>query len=117
MWFLRPVKEFHAVGGAGNRLEFEGLVDSEGHPMGVIALEGDAAIGWCAVGPRARFDRMLRAPTLRGRDADEDESAWLIPCLFVAPDRRGDGIVAELLAGAIGLARERGAVAVEGFPR
>lgn len=116
MWFLIPVKQFHANGVEGNKAAFTAAAQASREPMGIVALDGDQAVGWCAVGPRSRFPRGIRTPTYAGRDAAEDDAVWLVPCFFTRPDRRGSGITAGLLEAAVALAGEHGARAVEGFP-
>lgn len=116
MWFLIPVKDFHANGAEGNKAAFTARARGSREPMGILALDGDHAVGWCAVGPRSRFVRGVRTPTFAGRDASEDDVVWLVPCFFTRPDRRGSGVTAGLLEAAVDLAREHGARAVEGFP-
>jgi GNAT superfamily N-acetyltransferase len=73
-------------------------------------------VGWCAVGPRSRYRRALKTPTYIGRDPSEDDSVWLVPCFFVRQDARRAGLVEMLLQAAVGLAKEHGARAIEGFP-
>ena len=116
MWFLIPVKQFHANGVEGNKAAFTDLAQASREPMGVLALEGDQAVGWCAVGPRSRFTRGVRTPTYAGRNAAEDDDVWLVPCFFTRPDRRRSGITTGLLEAATDLAGRHGACAVEGFP-
>jgi GNAT superfamily N-acetyltransferase len=116
MWFLRPGKEVEAGWGGANRQAFEACARAETLPMGLLAYADGEPVGWCAVGPRARYARALRSPTLRGRDPAEDDSVWLVPCFFVRRDFRGRGIMRELLRRAVDLAATHGARAIEGFP-
>ena len=51
-----------------------------------------------------------------GRDRTEDESVWLLPCLFVRVDHRGKGVTYALVRAAVDLARREGASAIEGWP-
>ncbi len=115
-WFLKPVKQSHAGWGATNRREFEAFAREADPPAGLLAYRDGEAVGWCAVGPRSRYTRMLKAPTLRERDPAEDDSVWLVTCFFVRRDARRGGVTRALLDGAAALARKRGAVAIEGFP-
>ena len=41
---------------------------------------------------------------------------WFLPCLFVKPDHRAEGVTYTLVRAAIELARRHGAVAIEGWP-
>ena len=116
MWFIIPVRAYHAAGGAGNRAAFTELATAGSHPMGLIAYQDRAPVGWCAVGPRSRYVRAIRTPSYAGRDPAEDEGVWLIPCLFLKRDARKAGHSEQLVRAASGLARERGATAVEAFP-
>ena len=68
-WRVSPAA-FREGKGDGNRAAFEGLVRT-GRASGVLAFDGDAAVGWCAAGPRGDFERVVRHRTL-GRDAPEN---------------------------------------------
>jgi GNAT superfamily N-acetyltransferase len=116
MWFVIPVKQFHLGGGAANAALFEAMAASSEQPLGVIAILDGLAAGWAAAGPRSRYARAVRTPTMKGVDHAEDNSVWLVPCLFTRPDLRGRGVARALLEAAVRLAAERGASAVEGFP-
>jgi GNAT superfamily N-acetyltransferase len=116
MWFIIPVKEYHAAGSDGNRTSFSRLIASSEKPLGLIAYLNDEPAGWCAVGPRSRYVRAIRTPTYEGRDPDEDDDVWLLPCLVVRKEARKSGLSEQLVRSAVRLAKERGAVAVEAFP-
>ncbi len=116
MWFLIPVSEYHAGGAAANRQLFRQLVESSAAPAGLLAHHGSEAVGWCAVGPRSRFVRALGVPSFKGRDPAEDATVWMTPCFYVSKDARREGVSRALLEGAVALAREHGATAIEGFP-
>lgn len=115
MWFVRRVIDFHEGGSAGNRAELLEVMRTAATPVGFLAYEGETAIGWCGAGPRARYTRAMKTPTLRGRDASEDD-VWLVPCFLVHPGRREEGVASTLLKHVVAAAAEAGAVAVEGFP-
>jgi len=116
MWFIIPVKEFHAHGGALNRDRFGALLETDPHPLGLLAYSGDLPVGWCATGPRTRFVRGIKTPSFKGRDPEEDDRVWLVPCFLVRPVFRGRGVARALLEGAVALAAANGATAIEGFP-
>ena len=116
MWFIIPVKDYHAGGREKNRRRFCELVQSCTEPVGLLAYLNDCPVGWCAVGPRARYIRAIRTPTFKERDASEDGVVWLVPCFFVRADARHAGVSRALLERAVSLAEEHGAIAIEGFP-
>ena len=101
-----------------NRGRFEAMAEVDLAPMGVLASLDGVPVGWAACGPRSRY---LVAAEGRSRlliplDRDEDDSVWLVPCLFVRSQDRGRGVTHALLTGAVEVARGHGAVAVEGWP-
>jgi GNAT superfamily N-acetyltransferase len=116
MWFIVPAKECQAGWGEGNRRAFESVARAAPEPVGLLAYRGEEAVGWCAAGPRERYQRALRSPILKARDPNEDPLVWLVPCFYVRRDARRLGVTRALLESAVELARARGAVAVEGFP-
>ena len=116
MWFLVPVKECHAGWGPVNHERFNAFARGASPPAGLLAYRGAEAVGWCALGPRSRYARMLRSPTLKERDPAEDDTVWLVPCFFVRREARRSGVTRALLEGAVDLARKNGAPAIEGFP-
>lgn len=115
-YFLTTSKEFSSGWGRANRARFERVARAE-PPAGLLAYQAGEPVGWCAAGPRARYSRALRSPVLKGREADEDTSVWLVPCFFVRRDARHCGVTRQLLEAAVQLAADHGATAVEGFPR
>ena len=116
MWFIVPVKVFHAAGSEGNRARFCDLAAESDLPLGLLAYHDGEPVGWCATGPRARYVRALKTPTYRGGAAEDDSAVWLAPCFFVRKDMRGRGVSRALLETAVTRAKENGATAIEGFP-
>jgi GNAT superfamily N-acetyltransferase len=98
--------------GAPNRAAMRRLV-RRGPPPGVLALEGERAIGWCAVAPRSAYPRLASSRVLRPID---ERPVWSVSCLFVARNRRRRGVSAALLRGAAEHARACGATVLEGYP-
>ena len=81
---------------------------------GLLAFEGDEPVGWIAVAPRgelARVDRSRATPRV------DDEDVWVIPCVTVQKAARGRGIGVALIRAAVAYAIEKGAPAVEAYPR
>ena len=104
--------------GGGNRRRFESMAVSSPAPMGVLAFIGEKPVGWCASGPRGRYTAAIagRSSLLADRPRGEDDTVWLVACLFIDSSHRAAGIAMPLLHGAIALARSEGATAIEAWP-
>ncbi len=86
---------------------------------GLVAYCAGDAAGWCAVEPRTAYPRLLgmRVPWT-GRDENKaDGSVWAVTCFVVRRGYRRRGVASALARATVGFARERGARAVEGYPR
>lgn len=106
-----PSKENLALKGSARGERVQQLIEEEG-PIGVLAYDGDEVVGWAAVAPRAdtNFARSRKIPRV------DDLDVWSAWCIRVRPGHRGKGISHDLLRGAIALARDQGAPALEGYP-
>jgi GNAT superfamily N-acetyltransferase len=104
--------EFKEGQGARNRRALRRIVES-GDVPGVLAYRDGEAVGWCSIAPRAEFASLNRSRTLKPLD---DRPVWSIVCFFVHPKHRGEGLVGELIEGAVEWARSRGATTIEGYP-
>lgn len=82
-------------------------------PPGLVAFDGDRAVGWVSLGPRTAFERIVRSRVIPKVD---DRPVWSIVCFAVSSTARGQGVARALLDGAIEWARERGAEALEAYP-
>ncbi|TDJ32110.1 MAG: GNAT family N-acetyltransferase [Gammaproteobacteria bacterium] len=112
MYFVQTQGEFESRKGEKNRRAMKRRVDA-GEVPGILAYDGDEAIGWCAVAPRERFTRLARSKVVAPVD---DKPVWSVPCFFVHRDCRGQGVsVALLNAAAEQVRRKRGKI-VEGYP-
>lgn len=115
-WFLIPVARYHANGRDGNRAIFCQLVEHDTHPVGALAYVDEVVAGWCASGPRGRYVRAVKAPSFAGNDPSEDDSVWLVPCLYVKAEARRGGVARALVQNAMDVARQHGASAIEAMP-
>lgn len=118
MWFIATSKERRINWGAANRARFEEFVAAADPPAGLLAYRDGRPVGWCALGPRSRYPSAIgpRSIILKGRDPDEDNDVWLVPCFFVRVGFRRSGITYALLSAAVELAQHSSAIAIEGFP-
>ena len=81
---------------------------------GLLAFQDDEPVGWVAVAPRSELNRVDRSRAIPRID---DVDVWVIPCVTVRKDARGRGIAVALINAAVRYAAERGAPAVEAYPR
>ena len=112
MFWRLPKAEYHAGSGDGNKQAMKSLVDTGGMP-GIVAYDGERAVGWCTISPRAEYQRLLRARSLK---LPYEETVWAVPCFFVLKEYRRKGVSVALLKNAVKYAKKQGATAVEGYP-
>ena len=102
----------------GNQRRFRTMAVDGESPMGVVASVAGDPIGWGACGPRSRYTSATDPANkvMRLRSPHEDQTVWLLPCLFVDARHRGQGVTRALVAAAVELAHLQGAAALEGWP-
>ena len=108
MAWRRTSAEVKERGGANSKRQMLGRI-RDGVPVGLLAYEGETAVGWVSVAPRDTF-------RLKGAPPEPGESVWSISCFFVPRDRRREGLSRQLIAGAVAHARANGATVVEAYP-
>jgi GNAT superfamily N-acetyltransferase len=104
---------FSGATAAGHRAVLEAAVEdgvAVGRAPGLIAYEGDDAVGWVSVGPRSDYQRLAHSKVLAPVD---DTPVWSIVCFVVGRRFRGRGIAHALLDAAIDFARHHGATTIE----
>jgi GNAT superfamily N-acetyltransferase len=69
--------------------------------------------GWCSVAPRSSYRRLMGSRTIPFVD---ERDAWSVVCFVVRPKFRRQGLMHELLEGAVAHAAAHGAEVVEGYP-
>lgn len=90
------------------------LVERSVHPVGLLAYSDEKVIGWAAVSPREEYPRLNKR-----RDTapvDDQEGAWVLPCLFVVKEYRHKGVTKALVTAAVEFARSEGARVIEAVP-
>ena len=95
-----------------NRAAFREVV-KRGPPPGLIAFEGNVAVGWCQVTPRNALPWLDRVWRLKRVD---DLPVWSISCLYVRKGYRKRGITSALIAAAVKAAKSAEAPALEAYP-
>lgn len=84
-----------------------------GPPPGLLAFDGDVAVGWCQLTPRDALPWLNRSRLLKPVD---DVPVWSLSCFYVRRGYRGRGVAAALIAAAVKAARRAKAPALEAYP-
>jgi GNAT superfamily N-acetyltransferase len=101
-----------------NRDEQAALVRGDDErARGLIAIEGDAVIGWMKLAPRARLPKLRALPVYRALDLGSDAGVFVVGCVLVHPAHRRRGVARALVAAADMHVRAWGGSAIEAYPR
>ena len=112
-WRTALGERWEQLKGETNRQRFKALVLT-GQAHGALAYAGVQPVGWCSFDRRRDFLRLDRAPSLACDDADQ---VWSLPCFYIHPKFRAQGVAAALLAFALGVLRDQyRAAAIEAYP-
>jgi GNAT superfamily N-acetyltransferase len=84
-----------------------------GSPPGLLAFDGDLAVGWCQVTPRDALPWLDRRWWFRAVD---DTPVWSISCFFVRRGSRRQGVMSQLIVEALRTAKGAKASALEAYP-
>jgi GNAT superfamily N-acetyltransferase len=109
-WRIGSAYRRHAA--EANKAAFHQIV-REGPAPGLLAFDGDTAVGWCQLTPRDSVPWLDRSTRLRRVD---DVPVWCISCFYVRKDYRKKGVTAALIRAAVQEARSAGAPALEAYP-
>jgi len=97
---------------AENRHDLRRLAASA-RPPGLLAFDGEQAVGWCELAPRAELGWLARTRHLAPVD---DLPVWSLPCFYVRRTHRGRGVMDALIEAAVPAAAAAGAPALEAYP-
>jgi GNAT superfamily N-acetyltransferase len=95
-----------------NKVAFREIVE-RGPPPGLLAFDGDVAVGWCQLTPRDALPGLDRAWRLKRVD---DVPVWSLSCLYVRIGYRRKGVTAALITAALRAAKRAHAPALEAYP-
>ncbi|MEW6400352.1 MAG: GNAT family N-acetyltransferase [Chloroflexota bacterium] len=84
-----------------------------GPPPGLLAFDGDLAVGWCQLTPRDALPWLDKTWRLKRVD---DVPVWSISCFYIRKGYRKKGVTSALIEAAIVTARRAGAPALEAYP-
>ena len=88
-------------------------IAGSGPAPGLLAFDGEAAVGWCELAPRADLDWLATGRNFRPVD---DLPVWSVPCFYVRRTHRRQGVMGALIEHAAGVATAAGAPALEAYP-
>jgi GNAT superfamily N-acetyltransferase len=95
-----------------NKAAFREIVE-RGPPPGLLAFDGDRAVGWCQLTPRDALPQLDRSRYLKRVD---DVPVWIISCFYVRSGYRNQGVSTALIDAALQAAKRAKAPAVEACP-
>src|SRR6266571_3841362 len=95
-----------------NKVAFREVV-KRGPPPGLLAFDGDVAVGWCQLTPRDALPWLDRTWRLKRVD---DVRVWSLSCLYVRKGYRRQGVTSALIVAALKAARRAKAPALESYP-
>jgi len=110
--YWRIGSEYHRRDRAENRSALHEIV-KRGPPPGLLAFDGERAVGWCQLTPREDLHWLERARFFQRVD---DEPVWAISCFYVRRGYRKRGVMSALIAEALRAAKRAHAPAVEAYP-
>ena len=109
-WRIGP--EYHKRSREKNRNAFRRIV-RQGPPPGLLAFDGERAVGWCQLTPRQDLSWLNRKPTL---EVVDDVPVWSISCFYIRRGYRRKGVMSALIREALNAANRAKAPAVEAYP-
>jgi GNAT superfamily N-acetyltransferase len=92
--------------------QFFAIVE-KGPPPGLLALDGDEAVGWRQLTPRRDLAHLEKSKKFARFDEVE---VWSLSCFHVKKERRRQGVTKALVEAAIVAARKRKAPSLEAYP-
>jgi GNAT superfamily N-acetyltransferase len=104
--------EYHNRTQRSNKAALKRVVN-QGPPPGLLAFDGDKAVGWCQLTPRADLPWLDHTRALQAVD---DVPVWSISCFYIRKGYRKKGVTSALIAAAVETARRAGAPALEAYP-
>ena len=98
--------------GGKNKAALRQIV-SDGPPPGLIAFDGDRAVGWCQLTPRDNLPWLDRTWRLKRVD---DLPVWSLSCFYIRIGYRKKNVTSALIVAALKTAKRAKAPALEAYP-
>src|SRR5262249_19095901 len=109
--YWRIGSEYHKREHEKNRIAFRKIV-KRGPAPGLLAFDGDLAVGWCQITPRENLDWLQHSRIFKQVD---DLPVWSISCFYVRRGYRKKGVMSALITAALKAAKQANAAAVEAY--
>jgi GNAT superfamily N-acetyltransferase len=109
-WRIGP--EYHKQPREKNKSAFRRIA-KRGPPPGLLAFDGDLAVGWCQLTPRQDLRWLIRKSAL---EAVDDTPVWSISCFYVRRGYRRKGVMSALIVEALKTVKRANAPALEAYP-
>ena len=109
-WRIGP--EYHKRPREQNKRELHRIV-KRGPPPGLLAFDGEQAVGWCQLTPRQDLSWLNRKQALQPVD---DVPVWAVSCFYIRRGYRRRGVMAALITEALKAAKRANAPALEAYP-
>ena len=110
--YWRIGSEYHKGTREKNRSAFRKIV-KRGPPPGLLAFDGERAVGWCQL---TRRDDLPWLDGARSFERVDDIPAWSLSCFYVRRGYRRQGVMSALIAAAVKAAKGAKAPALEAYP-
>lgn len=89
------------------------IIEENDIAPGILAYFENKPVGWLAISPRKKFERIVKSRVIKPVD---DKPVWSIVCFYIHEDFRGKGVSKELIKTAETYAEGCGASIVESYP-
>lgn len=116
-WYKIRGAEWREASPEGLRDRLAAQLAEPGPGPGLLAYDGDAPAGWCAIEPRPALVRLPHSPVgSASPDGDfDDPGVWSVSCFVIPRAFRRRGVATALASAAVDFAREHGARVVEAY--
>jgi GNAT superfamily N-acetyltransferase len=104
--------EYHRRPREKNKAALRNIV-KRGPPPGLLAFDGDLAVGWCQLTSRDDLAWLNQSKPLGRVD---DAPVWSLSCFYIRRGYRNRGVMSALIAAAVKAAKQAGAPALEAYP-
>ncbi|WP_284735805.1 GNAT family N-acetyltransferase [Dongia deserti] len=110
--YWRIGRAYHERPREENRQALRKIV-RRGPPPGLLAFDGDLAVGWCQLTPRDALPWLYQT---RWFERVDERPVWSISCFYVRRGYRRQQVMSELIAAAVKAAKRAKVPVLEAYP-